>query len=526
MNTVLSSSRRRTAATLAGLAMLALLVAGCGNAKTAATTAPTVAVAPTETSAPAAPAATDTPAVAATVAVTSTAAPSTVGADDVAGRWEGKILVPGVGLEIIVTLAQTDTVWSGSIDIPVQGASGIPLHDVRVDGKAVHFEMLDAPRTAVFDGARQDNGSISGVFTQAGNTGTFTLARPKPASAETTPYRQEEVAFQNGDVTLAGTLTLPEGDGPFPALVLLSGSGQQDRDEALPTVPGYKPFRTLADVLTRQGIAVLRYDDRGMGKSTGDPTDATSATFADDAEAGFAYLLTRPDIDAQRVGLLGHSEGGMLASMIAARNPKVAFVILMAGTAVDGYQTILKQVELLLLADGGSAANAKQAVEKQRQVLDLAMDQKWNELEQLLITVGHEQFAALPAAQQAAVKDPDQLIQSQVAAQLQALKSPWYQFFLRYDPAGDLAKITVPVLAVFGGKDTQVDPATNSEAARAALAKAGNDDVTITTLPSLNHLFQEAKTGSVEEYPLLQPDLSPAFVNTVRDWLRDHVTKP
>lgn len=524
MNISLFSSRQCMAAALAALAVIALLMAGCGAANTdpTATAALTATAAPTETAAPAAAVATDTPTVVATAAVTIT----TAAVDDIAGRWQGKILVPGVGLEIIVTLAQTDTVWSGSIDIPVQNASGIPLHDVRVEGNAVHFEMLEAPRTAVFDGARQDDGSINGVFTQAGTSGSFTLARPQPVNAEAAPYRQEDVTFQNGDVTLAGTLTLPQGDGPFPALVLLSGSGQQDRDEALPTVPGYKPFRTLADVLTRQGIAVLRYDDRGVGQSTGDPTEATSATFADDAEAGFAYLLARPEIDTARVGLLGHSEGGLLAAMIAARNPQVSFVVLMAGTAVDGYQTILKQVELLVLADGGSAEQARQAVETQRQVLDLAMDQKWNELEQLLTAVGQEQFAALPTAQQATVQDPDQLIQNQVAAQLQGLQSPWYQFFLRYNPADDLAKITVPVLAVFGAKDTQVDPATNSEAARAALAKADNEDVTLTTLPNLNHLFQEAKTGSVEEYPLLQPELSPAFVNTVRDWLLTRVTTP
>ena len=195
------------------------------------------------------------------------------------------------------------------------------------------------------------------------------------------PTTQEEVTFDNGDITLAGTLTLPEGDGPFPALVLISGSGQQNRDEELSIVPGYKPFREIADTLTRQGIAVLRYDDRGIGQSGGDPSQATSADFADDAEAAFAYLQERPEIDGEQIGMLGHSEGGIIEAIIGARNPDVAFLISMAGSAVSGYDTIIKQVERMALASGASAEDAAAAAEQQRALMDLVVAQDWDGLE-------------------------------------------------------------------------------------------------------------------------------------------------
>lgn len=485
---------------------------------------------PAETPTPEAPAVTPTTETVATLASESTpaAAPAPAEAPGVAGKWQGKITLPGTALEIIVNLAGQDGAWTGTIDVPAQGAAGIPLHDITVDGDTVHFEMLTGPQLAAFDGQVQPDGSISGAFSQSGITGAFDLARPEaPAAAEPLPYGEEDVSFQNGDVTLAGTLTLPEGDGPFPALILLSGSGQQDRDEALSIVPDYKPFREIADTLTRQGIAVLRYDDRGVGGSTGDPSAATSADFAADAKAALAYLQGRSDIDPQQIGFLGHSEGGMLAAMAAADNPDVAFVISMAGTAVDGYQTLLKQVERLALASGASQADADAAVAQQQFILDLAMDENWTDLEAELNAIAETQAAGLTDEQKAALGgDVDALIKQQVASQMQAFQSPWYQFFLRYNPADDLAKVGAPVLGIFGGKDAQVDAEQNSAALQAALDKAGNADVTIQVLPAANHLFQEAQTGGVAEYATLPPHLMPEFLEAVSQWLLARVQLP
>jgi hypothetical protein len=445
----------------------------------------------------------------------------------VAGQWQGKIVLPGAALEIIVALAEQEGAWTGAIDVPAQGATGIPLHDITVDGDAMHFEMLTGPQLAAFDGQVQPDGSISGAFSQSGITGSFELARPEASAAEPLPYREEEVTFQNDDVTLAGTLTLPEGDGPFPALILLSGSGQQDRDEALPIVPGYKPFREIADTLSRQGIAVLRYDDRAVGGSTGDPTSATSADFAADAGAALAFLQGRADIDPAQVGFLGHSEGGMLAAMAAAGNTDVAFVISMAGTAVDGYQTLLKQVERLALAAGASQADADATAAQQQFILDLAMDQDWPALEAELTAIAENQAAALTDEQKAAIGgDVDALIKQQVAGQVQIFQSPWYQFFLGYDPADDLARVSAPVLGIFGGRDTQVDADQNSTALQAALDKAANADITIQVLPTANHLFQEAQSGGVDEYATLPPNLMPEFLELISQWLLARVQLP
>lgn len=484
---------------------------------------------PAETPTPEAPTVTPTTESAPTLAAdsTPTAAPASAETPDVAGQWQGKIVLPGAALEIIVALAEQDGAWTGAIDVPAQGATGIPLHDITVAGDAVYFEMLTGPQLAAFDGQVQPDGSISGAFSQSGITGSFELARPEASAAEPLPYREEEVTFQNDDVTLAGTLTLPEGDGPFPALILLSGSGQQDRDEALPIVPDYKPFREIADTLTRQGIAVLRYDDRGVGGSTGDPSVATSADFATDATAALAYLQGRSEIDSQQIGFLGHSEGGMLAAMAAADNPDVAFVISMAGTAVDGYQTLLKQVERLALASGASQADADAVVAQQQFILDLALDQNWPDLEAELTAIAESQAAGLTDEQKAAIGgDVNALIKQQVASQVQIFQSPWYQFFLRYNPADDLAKVSAPVLGIFGGNDTQVDAEQNSAALQAALDLAGNTDVTIEVLPRANHLFQEATTGGVDEYASLPPRLMPTFLETVSQWLLAQVQLP
>jgi uncharacterized protein len=457
-----------------------------------------------------------------------TAEPVSADAPALAGQWQGKIALPGAGLEIIVALAEQDGVWSGTIDVPAQGAAGIPLHGISVEGDAVRFEMLSGPQLAAFDGQVQPDGSIRGAFTQSGFEGTFELARPQePTAAEPLPYVEEEVTFQNDDITLAGTLTLPEGDGPFPALILLSGSGQQDRDEALAIVPGYRPFYEIADTLTRQGVAVLRYDDRGVGGSTaGDLATVSSADFADDAEGALRFLQGRADIDGQQIGFLGHSEGGILAAMVAARNPDVAFVISMAGTAVDGYETLLKQVERLALASGASPAEAAAAVEQQRAALDLVLAQDWADLEAMVNAIVEEQVASMPAEQLAAMGGKDALVQQQVAAQLQALQSPWYQFFLSHDPGQDWAQVATPVLGLYGGNDTQVDAEQNSAALQAALDRAGNADVTIQVLPTANHLFQEAVTGGVDEYAALPPQLMPEFLQAISQWLLARVQLP
>lgn len=435
------------------------------------------------------------------------------------GQWEGKLAVPGTGVEILVTFAGQGETLAGGIDIPVQGAFGIPLNDIELDYPRLTFTMLEGPALGVFEGEFQADGSIAGTFRQGSTEGIFELRRPAEASTEPLPYTEEEVTFNNGDITLAGTLTLPEGEGPFPAVLLLTGSGQQNRDEELPIVAGYRPFREIADTLSRQGYAVLRYDDRGVGGSGGDPTTATTEDFAEDARAGLAYLTSRPEVDAAATGLLGHSEGSIIAAMLAADNPDVAFVVSLAGPAVSGADVLVKQVERLAAASGKSAEEAQAAAQDQKSVLDLVMAEDWEGLEARLAELMQKQIDELPEDQRAQMGDPAALIAQRAAMQVKAMQSPWYRFFLAHDPAENWAKVTAPVLAIYGTLDAQVDVAQNRAPLETALAAAGNEGVTVVELPTANHLFQEAKTGAFEEYAMLEGRLQPALLEAIGDWL-------
>jgi len=341
---------------------------------------------------------------------------------------------------------------------------------------------------------------------------------------ESLPYTAEDVTFDNtGDasgetITLAGTLTLPKGDGPFPAVVLISGSGSQDRDESLAPLAAIKPFALIADALSSNGIAVLRYDDRGVGGSGGDPTNATSADLATDAEAALDYLLTRPEINPEAIGLLGHSEGGAIAPMIAVQRSDVAFIITLAGTAVDGGAVLIKQNERLLAASGATQEEIDQQVAFVQDLIDLTAAEDWDGLEARLVQGITEQIQALPEDQQAAIGDAEAYAAQYAAQQLPAFQG-WYAFFFAYDPAVDWAQVTVPVLAFFGGLDTQVDADQNAPALEAALTEAGNEDFTITRFPTANHLFQDAVTGSTDEYGTLDQTFVPDLLPTIVDWI-------
>lgn len=335
-------------------------------------------------------------------------------------------------------------------------------------------------------------------------------------STEEVPYIQEEVTFPNGDISLAGTLTLPEGDGPFPALVLVTGSGPQDRDESIAPIAAIKPFRLIADALTRSGVAVLRYDDRGVGESTGDFASATTADFAADASAAIHYLLTRDDINPDEIGLLGHSEGGSVAAMLAANHPNLAFVISMAGIAVNGRETSLFQNAHSLDLQG-ITGDAKDAIlSAVEEAFDRIVADDPASAQQIIYDAMLAYFQSLPEDQ---VGDPETAAQQAATQQSTAFSSPWFRFYLAYNPAEDWAKTKIPVLAIFGGLDTQVDAALNAPAFEAALQQAGNPDYTIVTLPNANHLMQEAVTGEVSEYGTLKQEFAPDFLPTITEWV-------
>jgi uncharacterized protein len=431
---------------------------------------------------------------------------------NLAGDWIGTLDLGALKLRIVFHITSATDGLKATVDSPDQNALGLPVSSVQVNGSSVTVE-LEKPK-AIYEGQiSSDLSTLDGSWKQGLGSQPLVMKRvkdkaelaprPRPQNPQKPyPYREEDVAYDNkqqGD-RLAATLTIPPGKGPFPAVVLITGSGPQDRDESL---MGHKPFLVLSDYLTRRGIAVLRADDRGTGKSTGDFTGATTADFATDTEAGIAYLKTRPEVSPKLIGLIGHSDGGIIAPMIAARSHDVAFIVMMAGSGVPGDEILVSQVEAIAEAAGRSHDQAMKEGEKERKVLDIAkenLDDQHTE-EQLKQELGGEMSAA------------------QIGDLIKTLNLRWFRFFITYDPAAALRKVTCPVLALDGEKDTQVPASQNLPAIRKALEQAGNKNFETVEFPGLNHLFQTARTGAPSEYAEIDETMSPVVLKKIADWI-------
>jgi uncharacterized protein len=342
------------------------------------------------------------------------------------------------------------------------------------------------------------------------------------------PYYEEEVVFQNekDGVRLAGTLSLPFSKGPFPAVVLSTGSGPQDRDE---TIFGHKPFRVLAHHLTRLGMAVLRADDRGVGKSTGNFSEATSEDFAFDALAGVEYLKTRKEIAQGEIGLLGHCEGGLIASIAAARSSDVAFVVMMAGPGLKGDQVVVGPGGVELEDVWMSAEVIAQNRAVQERIFAIIKQEKDRDVAETRIRKEAEIFRDIASRIKAEAPESKRKTAETVAAaiegQLPLFLSPWFRFYLMYDPRTALMNVKCPVLAVNGEKDIQIPAKENLDVIRHALEAGGNKDYTVLMLPNLNHLFQTARTGAISEYEQIEETISPVALDTVSDWILKHTSQ-
>ena len=418
----------------------------------------------------------------------------------------------GMVLDIRVEFQTRQGVLGAAIDIPQQGAAGLELAGVKFDGSRLDFEIAAAG--AVFEGELHPDETISGEMRQSGMSGTFSLERadPKPvvsATPEPVPYQEVEVTFASGDVKFAGTLTLPPGGVPHPAVILITGSGPQDRDE---TIFGFKLFRVIANHLTRHGIAVLRYDDRGVGGSTGDVNQATTEDFAGDVLSALDLLQNRPDVDSAQIGLLGHSEGGIVAPLAATRSDGVAFLVLMAGTALPGDVILVEQLKLILRAGGATDAHIEQQVQLQEQIIaKIRTGEGWDLVESRLRQISLEELDGMSAAERAAIADADEFADAVVRQRLQAAQTPWFRYFVDYDPRLALGQVQVPVLAVFGELDLQVPAVPNQKALVRTLEQANHREYTTVIVPGANHLFQKAVTGNPTEYSRLEPEVLPGF---------------
>ncbi len=382
-----------------------------------------------------------------------------------------------------------------------------------------------------------DRATIEGEWTQ-GTAFPLTLkkaAQPAPYKVLRRPqhpvgdpdYRVEEVAFENpkAGIRLAGTLTCPGDpagdDSPqkkYPAAILISGSGPQDRDE---TLLGHKPFWVLADHLTRNGIAVLRFDERGVGKSTGEFQGSTSEDFAEDVRCAVSFLKGHPAIDGKAIGLVGHSEGGLVAPMVAAEDPDVAWIVLLAGPGVNGEQIIYSQGKLIIESAGGSPDDAAKVRILQEACLnairDLPADKKVDDLVQSVT----DEVARKTNSDGLDEPGARTAMEATVAASLKQLHDPWFRFFARHEPGPVLQKVRCPVLALNGERDVQVDPDLNLPRIEEALLAGGNKRFKILELPELNHLFQTSKTGSTVEYESIEETFAPAALKVLADWIAE-----
>jgi len=435
-----------------------------------------------------------------------------VAPSDIDGMWMGSLDTGALKLRIVFKIVNTSNGLTATLTSPDQSPTSIPAASVVRDGDNLTISVNSI--AVVYQGKiGADLNSIDGTFTQGGSPLPLLLKRikdqaemerPRPQNpVKPYPYREEDVTYSNkaGGNTLAATLTVPPGKGPFPAVLLIVGSGPHDRDESL---LGHKPFLVLADYLTRKGIVVLRADKRGVGKSTGNLATATTADFATDAEAGVAWLKTRAEVDAHKIGLVGHSEGGIIAPMAAVADKDVAFIVMMAGSGVPGSQIIVEQGRLIEEAAGVSKEKAEEDAEKQKE---------------LLAMVAKEKDPAALENEIGANLTAQGVPEAQLPAQVKALTSPWFRYFVSYDPAVALRKLSCPVLVLSGEKDLQVPPAQSLPAIRKALTEGGNTHFEVDELPGLNHLFQTATTGAPSEYAEIEETMSPVAMDKIATWV-------
>ena len=441
-----------------------------------------------------------------------------------AGTWEGLLSAGATKLRLELVVRDSAGALTGSMRSLDQGGATARAN-VAAPGDSL---TVDVPEWHIgYRGVLASSGdSLHGTFTQGGTSMPLAFGRAStPVLAERPqdpkppfPYATTDVTVESvPGVRLAGTLIMPPGRGPFPAVVFVTGSGPQDRDEAL---MGHRPFLVIADYLARHGIASLRYDDRGVAKSTGSFDKATSADFSQDAEAAVHYLMHVKGIASNHVGILGHSEGGVIGPMVAARSRDVAFLVLMSGPGVPGDSILLLQGRAIAIAMGASEDAAATGTKNQRVLLE-AVAQSSDSVDAAgrLVKAKDSILAAVPSDRRATAE-------AQIDQGITELLSPWFRYFVRYDPRPALRRVHVPVLALGGSLDLQVPAREDLAAIDTALRAGGNRDYRVEELPKLNHLFQTATTGAPSEYATIEQTVAPAALDAIATWINAHFRAP
>jgi len=454
-------------------------------------------------------------------------ATGTLFAQGITGTWNGILNVQGTQLKLVLHIDKANSGYRATFDSPDQGAKGILFTSAVYD--APNLELTASNIAAVYEATLKAD-SLIGTWSQGGQSFELNMSRNKVEKEKLNrpqepkkpyPYHEEDVTFENkkDSITLAGTLTLPEKTGSFPAVILISGSGPQNRNEE---IFGHKPFLVLADHLTRNGIAVLRYDDRGTAESTGNHSTATSADFATDIESAIKYLESRREIDPQQIGLIGHSEGASIASVVASRNRDVAFIVMLAGLGITGKELNIYQASALSMYNEIPDKEAYEAYI--RRTIDIASaDKEISAVKKELTDFyrSSEVLKELLAANPELLSGTDK--ETFIKGLVQFRTNPWMRNLYSFDPTQYLKKITVPILSLNGSNDIQVPATMNQKPIRQALEQGSNENFTVKELPGLNHMFQESKTGAISEYAQIEQTFSPVALREITTWIRTHV---
>ena len=438
---------------------------------------------------------------------------------DIQGIWEGKLKFPGIEMRVIFKISRMpDGKYAALMIRPELGDQEIPLSKVILDDN--HLQMEIVPGQVLFDGyLRLEQSAIIGKWNEKEFTQPLALKKvrevykPKRPQEPSPPYPYdvEDVVYENtkAQCWLAGTLTLPREGCPCPVVLLISGGGAQDRDGL---ILGHRPFLVLADYLTRRGIAVLRVDDRGVGASTGDRSPATSEDYAQDALAGVEFLKSHPDVDPKRMGLIGHSEGSIVASLVAAQSKDIAFIVMLAGPGLPGEEYNYQFEESINRVLGRSEETIDSILALQRRIFAVLKSEK-------------DTAEARAKLHQILENLQPPMTEDAIQMNLKRYLSPWFRYSVTYNPGPTLRKVKCPVLALFGEKDVQVPPEGNLEGVKNALKSGGNPDYRVEELPGLNHLFQTAETGAPSEYTQIEETIAPKALELISTWILEHTIK-
>jgi pimeloyl-ACP methyl ester carboxylesterase len=445
-----------------------------------------------------------------------------INSQDIIGTWKGDLEIPGNKLPLVFQVSQKGNELMATMDSPAQSTFDVPVAKTYLIDGVVTFDLTNLGIT--YSG-KLKGGIISGKFMQSGiefplelnkvedYKGKEGIIRPQEPSRPF-PYQEESVKFKSeNDIILAGTLTLPANTDGAPVVILISGSGPQARNEEFMS---HKPFLVLADHLTKNGISVLRYDDRGVGESTGNFAGSTSFDFANDVEAAVMFIKSRAEFVNSPIGLIGHSEGGLIAPIVASQKGLVDFIVLMAGPGVPGDQLLLTQQRDLRTLAGESEEVITATVNESEGAFELikkygGTDEFNHEIRNYI----NRQINQLPESEKPSDEKQEEIIQKN----LKKLNDPWLQNLIKYDPSEYLRRVDVPVLALNGGRDVQVAAYENLHAIEAALKSGKNPAFTVKLFPEMNHLFQKCETGAMREYAQIENTIDPEVLNFMSEWI-------